>query len=292
MLPGVADMLVRELLPQSREVELQGTGETLLYPGFDRILDAAAASGARINLITNGTLLTCRRLEQLASVGCHLVVSFDGANADSYEWHRRGARFDQVVANLSRWREVREDARSKGQEPSLTANMTLTAKNLTESGQAVSLFAGLEFDAVFFSVVRPSTIDAAVWESIRTDPHEDRVRAALAEAKTEAERCGITFGSSWHEQAKANEPGVCPAPWEHVYVAWNGDVFPCCQFRTSLGNCLERPFDEIWKGRAFAELRRAAVDGSMPPECAECVLPWANNRAMAVRMQMGSPRPV
>lgn len=70
-------------------------GEPLLYAGLDRVLEAAAAlSGVKTTLCSNGTRLTPHRARQLADLGITLNVSLDGEPAyhDAFR-HRRGAFF-------------------------------------------------------------------------------------------------------------------------------------------------------------------------------------------------------
>ncbi|HTW68434.1 MAG TPA: radical SAM protein [Acetobacteraceae bacterium] len=54
-------------------------GEPLLYPGLDRVLDAAVAvPGVKITVCTNGTLLTARRADRFRQAGLRVNISVDG----------------------------------------------------------------------------------------------------------------------------------------------------------------------------------------------------------------------
>jgi MoaA/NifB/PqqE/SkfB family radical SAM enzyme len=53
-------------------------GEPLLYRGVERVLEAAAASGAQTTLCTNGTSLTSRRAAQLREWNMRVNISIDG----------------------------------------------------------------------------------------------------------------------------------------------------------------------------------------------------------------------
>lgn len=53
-------------------------GEPLVYRGFDQVAHAASELGYRVNLITNGLLLSPARLDELAGVLSRVGVSVDG----------------------------------------------------------------------------------------------------------------------------------------------------------------------------------------------------------------------
>jgi MoaA/NifB/PqqE/SkfB family radical SAM enzyme len=228
-----------------------GRVQALLYPRFDEILAVAVDSGVRINLITNGTLLSSERLERLAAGGCQLVVSLDGASASSFEWHRPGASLQAVLSNLSAWPNARRRAEASGRQPSLTGHITLTSMNIEEAGDIVALMGKLEFDGVFVSIVRRSQMSDAMWTLLNLDTCRERVHTALLKCEEQAKKYAMSFDSSCEKpiSVKRPESQMCCAPWEHVYIAWDGSVYPCCQFQSPLGNCIEESFSAIWQRR-------------------------------------------
>ncbi|MCB0052150.1 MAG: radical SAM protein, partial [Caldilinea sp.] len=69
-----------------------GIGEPLFHPRTVEWVAQAKAAGARVELITNGTLLTEKRSRQLIDAGLDLLwVSIDGASPESYADVRLGA---------------------------------------------------------------------------------------------------------------------------------------------------------------------------------------------------------
>ena len=280
----VVELVCETLLPNCATAELQGTGESLLSPGFDAVLEAAMASGCRIILITNGTLLTERRMGQLAAAGVEIVVSLDGTTAATYEWHRPGASFVNVLAGLRSWKGVRKLDSAAANAASLVISMTLTAMNLSEVCDMVRLAASLEADGLFVAPVRRTISDHALWQMLTVDGMEDRLHETLEQARHEAVRLGVMFLSSCSTGSECARGSalLCPSPWEHIYVGWDGNVYPCCQFRTAIGNCLEENFEDIWHGAQIGAIRRGWMKGVVPPECQDCVLPWAGgSRSLA-----------
>lgn len=279
----VVELLERVLIPNVDEIELQGTGESLLFPEFSRVLQACSDRDCGITLITNGTLLNAERMRELVTAGCQLVVSLDGAVPDTFEFHRRGARFGQVFANLLQWKSLRRLPSATSHTASLSLSITLTARNVSEVGAVVQLADRIGADAVFASVVRRSIAGEAMWRELCLDGRTEEVRAALQQGSAEARQAGIVFDSSslpFGDSVARDNDVVCPAPWEHVYIGCGGDVFPCCQFRSSMGNCRRERFEEIWRGGRFTALRQEIERGKCPEECRRCVLPWSPTRKM------------
>jgi MoaA/NifB/PqqE/SkfB family radical SAM enzyme len=85
-----------------------GLGEPLLHPNIVQMVARVKALGATVELITNGTLLDEKMSRCLIEAGLdRLWVSLDGARPESYTDVRLGAALPQVIANLSRFRDLR-----------------------------------------------------------------------------------------------------------------------------------------------------------------------------------------
>jgi MoaA/NifB/PqqE/SkfB family radical SAM enzyme len=70
-----------------------GFGEPLSHPDIIDMVRQAKAIGSRIELITNGTLLTSDMSKGLISAGLDMLwISLDGASPESYADVRLGAR--------------------------------------------------------------------------------------------------------------------------------------------------------------------------------------------------------
>ncbi len=91
---------VREL-PEPPTIHLGGYGEPTFHPDFLEIVRLAKATGARVEMTTNGTLLTPEVNEALLDLGLdRLVVSIDSASPPGYEDIRVNSDFQHVIDNL------------------------------------------------------------------------------------------------------------------------------------------------------------------------------------------------
>jgi len=90
-----------------------GLGEPLHHPHIVEMVARAKQVGARVELITNGTLLTAGLSRGLLEAGIDLLwVSIDGATPDSYSDIRLGAELPRVIENITEFRRI---VRTEGQ---------------------------------------------------------------------------------------------------------------------------------------------------------------------------------
>jgi MoaA/NifB/PqqE/SkfB family radical SAM enzyme len=66
-------------------------------------------------------------------------------------------------------------------------------------------------------------------------------------------------------------PWACSEPWATINVSAAGDVRPCCFNDQPMGNLSERPWDEIWNGPDYRQMRADHAAGRVPGSCAQCV---------------------
>lgn len=103
MAPAVFEKLLKDLrlFPHLESIMLGGFGEPTAHPDIIRMVSALKSTGARVEMVSNGTLLDAKMAEGLAGAGLdRLWVSFDGADEPAFERNRLGARFRQVVENI------------------------------------------------------------------------------------------------------------------------------------------------------------------------------------------------
>jgi MoaA/NifB/PqqE/SkfB family radical SAM enzyme len=82
-----------------------GFGEPLAHPLIGEMVAQAKQLGARVELITNGILLTENRSQQLVDAGLdQLWVSLDGATPESYADVRLAEALPKILENLVRFR--------------------------------------------------------------------------------------------------------------------------------------------------------------------------------------------
>jgi radical SAM protein with 4Fe4S-binding SPASM domain len=237
---AVFERLVHESAGTAEHMMLIGLGEPLLDNKiYDRI-QFCAEHGVASLLSTNGTLLdekAARRL--LATPLEHITLSFDGATAESFEFYRKGAKFEKVRDNFVRFAKLKAELKSKVQ---VVVQMVRMERNWNEVG-AFEKF----------------------WRSI---PGVDQTRI-------KADETDLMNPSGGHAPQEWKHP--CHYLWRGpVYVKHNGDVYPCCQSYMldgePIGKVGEASLPEIFNSPVMRNLRRKHVEGRAGeiPMCAKC----------------------
>ncbi|WP_457637580.1 radical SAM protein [Oceanithermus sp.] len=87
--------------PEPPTVHFAGYGEPLTYPRFLEAVALAKEAGARVEVTSNGTLLTPELIRELIELELdRLVVSVDGVSENVYDEIRQGSEFGRVINNL------------------------------------------------------------------------------------------------------------------------------------------------------------------------------------------------
>jgi radical SAM protein with 4Fe4S-binding SPASM domain len=203
---------------------LIGLGEPLLDPKiFDRV-EYCAKHNISTLLSTNGTLLDEDAAKKLLATSLeHVTLSFDGSTKESFEFYRKGARFERVRDNFLRFARLKHERKSGVQ---IVVQMVRMERNWDEVDDFVRF-----------------------WSAV---PGVDQVRV-------KADETNLMRPDRGHNAEDWTHP--CHYLWRGpMYVKHNGDVYPCCQSymldMEPVGNVGRQPLEEIWNGEPMQNLRR------------------------------------
>ena len=232
--------LVRESGRSAEHMMLIGLGEPFLDPKiFDRI-EYCERHRVSTLLSTNGTLLDEEAADKiLRSPLEHITLSFDGSTKESFEYYRKGARFERVRDNFVRFARMKHERGSKIQ---VVVQMVRMDRNWNE----------VEEFTRFWSAV----------------PGVDQVRI-------KADETNLMHPEGGHAPEDWKHPchylGRGP-----MYVKHNGDVYPCCQSYmldlAPVGNIGREALTGIWNGDAMRRMRELHASGRAGEidACARC----------------------
>ena len=215
--------LVEESGRSAEHMMLIGLGEPFMDRQiFDRI-EYCARHNISTLLSTNGTFFdekTCARL--LDTPLEHITLSFDGATKESYEYYRKGAKFEKVRDNFVQFARMKQE---RGAKVQVVVQMVRMQRN-----------AGEVDDFIRF------------WSAI---PGVDQVR--IKEDET-----NLLQPEAVHAAQDWKYP--CHYLWRGpMYVKHNGDVYPCCQSYMldgrPVGNVAAQSLDEIWNSEEMQRMR-------------------------------------
>jgi MoaA/NifB/PqqE/SkfB family radical SAM enzyme len=276
-----------------------GIGEPLFHPRTVEWVAEAKRLGARVELITNGTLLTEQRSRQLIEAGLDLLwVSIDGATPESYADVRLGAELPNVLANLQRFRTLRKG--HKGAKPEIGVAFVAMKRNIADLPKVLKI--ARQLGALHFSVsnVLPVTEnlkeEVLYKQSMRSITYLDSTHTPqlslpkmdfdeiTREALFEAFQSGFSVRYAGAKWGGSND--VCDyIEAGSLTVGWNGDVAPCWPLlhthssilhdkphvihRHIIGNVHERSLLDLWNDPAYVAYR-ARVQGFAFPPCTFC----------------------
>ncbi len=237
---NIFERLVEESGRSAEHMMLIGLGEPLLDPLiFDRI-EYCARHNISTLLSTNGTLLdetACDRI--LRSPLENITLSFDGATKESFEYYRKGARFESVRDNFVRLARMKHERKAR---TGIVVQMVRMERNAREVGDFVRF-----------------------WTSV---PGVDQVRVKEDETNLMRPNAGHDAGDWKHP---------CHYLWRGpLYVRYNGDVYPCCQSYmlggAPIGRIGERPLREIWNSDEMRSMRwlHATGEAGQVDVCSRC----------------------
>jgi len=276
-----------------------GIGEPLFHR---RTLEWAAQAkrlGARVELITNGTLLTERHARALSGLGLDVLwVSLDGATPESYADVRLGAELPRVLANLERFNQLRPPGHRP--RPELGLAFVAMQRNIRDLPELLKI--GKRLRAARFSVsnVLPTTAELqsemlyaetvkslaymdSPWQRKLSLPRMD-LRDGAREALFAALNAGynVQFGGS----SLAGATDVCSfIESGTLSVRWDGGISPCLPLLHThttylhgkprlnhshiLGNVNERDLLAVWADPEYVAYRERVQGFGFAP-CTFC----------------------
>ncbi len=293
-----------------------GLGEPLLHPSFLEMVRLAKGAGLRAEVTTNALLLDEPLAAGLLDAGLdQLVVSIDGASAESFGRARSGASLDRVVENVRRL----NDARGPGYGPSMRIGVEFVAmrSNIEELPGLGRLAARLGARFIIVTNVLPYTEELAGetlydvgvmsgdWTETTTMPRwqlprfgwDERVGAAVGGALRRGGLVSLLDGD-------AGALARCPfVEADACAVAWHGGVSPCppllhtynCFVRGQakrargwqVGSVPAEDLASIWSRPDYAAFRDRVRSFDFPP-CTDCSCELAESNEEDC---FGNPRP-
>jgi MoaA/NifB/PqqE/SkfB family radical SAM enzyme len=230
------------VMDQVPSVYFGGIGEPLFHvKTIEWIKRIKKELGVKVELITNGTILTEKKSRELIDSGLDVLwVSIDGATPESYADVRIGTELPTIVENITRFSKMRPAGHFP--TPEIGVAFVAMKRNIADLPQVIKM--GLSFRAKYFSVsnLQPATEDMQkdrlYTRTIKNiaympAPHlpklslpkmdmNELTRDALMQAFDSG--CNVSFaGNNWggaNDVCNFVESGT-------LSIAWTGDVSPC-----------------------------------------------------------------
>ena len=276
-----------------------GIGEPTLHTRLPAWIAQAKALGCRVEMITNGTLLTEALSRKLIEARLDLLwVSIDGATPESYSDVRLGAELPKVLDNLTTLRQLRGGGHFP--KPEIGVAFVAMERNIDDLPEVLRI--AQRHGAMHFRVSNVLAIDEQLrgemlYESAANDiafissaftphlslpklPFTERTRDALVKAF----RSGYNVNYAGSSFSGAND--VCNfVESGALAIAWNGNVSPCLPLMHThthyikgrwrrarahiVGNVNQQSLPDIWNDPAYVAYR-GHVQGFAFAPCTFC----------------------
>jgi MoaA/NifB/PqqE/SkfB family radical SAM enzyme len=285
-----------------------GLGEPLFHRSTIEWIAQVIAIGARVELITNGVMLTEKHGKQIIESGLDVIwISIDGATPEGYADVRLGAELSKVIENVRRFRRMRPGGHLP--RPVIGIAFVAMKRNIQDLPAVIKL--GRELGAKRFSIsnvmpyteamqderlyvrsLRNITYLSSPWLPYLNLPKMD-IDNLTQEAFFKAlnSGCNVTFTGSG--LSVAND--VCNfIASGSMSIAWDGGVSPCWPLmhthisylhgkehrsrRHKVANVNDLDLGEIWLDPDYVEYRRKVQSFGFAPctYCGGCDLSEAN----------------
>ena len=240
-------------------------GEPTIRPGLPRFVRHAKDLGMKVNIISNGQMLSERLVASLAEAGLDSAqLSLEGPTAEVHDSQvKRPGAFNRLWAGVERLREhgIR-----------VHTNTTMSQRNVPYLEQLVDEIAERGMTRMTMNLVIPCGTGK---EQSLLIPYTE-VGEHILRVKNRADDHGIQF--IWYSpipmcifNTVAHGLGNqgCAAADGLLHVNPAGDVLPCSSFehQESIGNLLEQSFAEVWASQEAHFFRKKDMK---PPMCQPC----------------------
>lgn len=289
----IPEKVIREVVcffPYLQEIIWQG-GEVFLLDYFKELLESASIyPDLTHEITTNGHLIEEEWMQIFNRINLNLNISIDAVTKQTYEYIRKGSKFEDLIRTLELINETKN--RVDGKRLVLVMIVTVMRSNYHELEKIIEFAKRFKFDRV---VLQPIKGNFDNGENFFFN-HEEEILRYIDEVKQlmkkEAGDSGIkllewlptSFGSkqifSNEETPRQNcieDKGdrlLCYAPWQQMFIEWGGDVYPHClciqdgpNKAKRIGNVFEESLTEIWNEKKMQNFRKKIIDNDLINLC-------------------------
>jgi radical SAM protein with 4Fe4S-binding SPASM domain len=226
---AVFERLVAQAGRTAEHMMLIGLGEPFMDARIFERIEFCHRHSISTLLSTNGTFLDeALAARVLDSPLEQITLSFDGARKETFEFYRKGARFEKVRDNFTRFARMKHQRNSRLQ---VVVQMVRMEGNAGEVEEFVRFWSGI---------------------------------AGVDQVRIKEDETNLMRPDAGHQAGEWNHP--CHYLWRGpMYVKQNGDVYPCCQSYMldgePLGNIAAVPLASLWDGGEMRNMRRLHASG-------------------------------
>lgn len=220
-------------------------GELLLHPEIFEIIKLIKSNDYYLEATTNGTLLNEETFMKFKELSIDkLVISFDGATAETHDFTRGKGNFRKSLKNL--------DLGLKMGLP-MAVNYTVMKCNYNEVQKAIDVFGKRDLAFLNFRRFIKTGAGGNINESISPTQYLklfhiiNKVREKDERISLGGEPQRIVSNSKLRKKALEFNEGGCSAGRYFISIDPNGDITPCGFIPIPIGNIHKNSIQEVWE---------------------------------------------
>ncbi|OIP49441.1 MAG: hypothetical protein AUK28_03435 [Desulfobacterales bacterium CG2_30_60_27] len=245
--------ILRRISAHTDHLALHVLGEPLLHPDLEQLLAHCQSHGLRVNLTTNGRLLTARQTTLLNSPALRQI----DISLHSFESEKAGPALTTYLAEVLAFVQ-----QARVVQPALFINLRLWNRPLLLADARPDPPQEILRQLAAFFELPPQVVDRLAPAGRLT--LAPKVFVSLAPPFTWPHAPGPDLGGR----------GFCRGLRDHVAILVDGTVVPCCldaEADIVLGNLLNQPFHEILASPRASRMRQGFARWQVvEPLCRRC----------------------
>ncbi len=214
-----------------------GWGEPLINKDVFKMIRLAREKKIFCKMFTNAAYLTEENIRNLLKSGINVIrCSYDGITAESYLKYRVGGNYESIMKNFENLKKIIKELKSN---VLVELQLVVFRHNYHEIKEYKKL-------ARRFGFV-PLIKNAFITKNEQADwlPEDEKFRRY---SKDIGEKAGL----------EAKTFNFCHAPWQNLFILWNGEVTACCakaQPAYIFGKT-SQSIKEYWNNELYQTLRK------------------------------------
>jgi MoaA/NifB/PqqE/SkfB family radical SAM enzyme len=246
---------------KTEQIVLTGSGEFLLLPEADKILDYFDVNFPHVSKMfsTNGSSLTseiCQKITRSRSQYT-VHVSLHASNSQLHKVLTRTDNFYKILGQLKYLLEIRKDTAN----PTVHLIFVATTLNIEDLPNFVRLAANLKVDKV---ICYYNYIYIPAQKYLSCFFKQELTNQMLDEAENVAKQLDVRIDlPPRFAQEKYPVLGICREPWSQAMFNLKGHILPCdvsedCEISLKDAEW----FRDNWNSDYYCKLRQALIDGT------------------------------
>lgn len=265
--------------PYLENISWQG-GEVFLSDYFEEVFERLSIyPQLSQSIITNGLLINERWARKLVRSNVELWFSIDGATKKTYEYIRKGGRFEDLIKGIeliNKYKKERNNNITSDFKMTTSINVVVMKSNYHELEKFVDFARKYKFDKLRFTPI----VGVETQENIFRYKDSEAIKfieKSMPEALNKAKDYGIILLNwlsairdskeennciklnNYHLISKTREI-LCYWPWQSLFIDRFGLVRPQCFCLKDIGNVHENSLEEIWNSKPMQLYRQKLID--------------------------------